>query len=287
LNLRVALVLAQLLREAGAEVHLTREADHRLSREGSSSREELHARIDFLQRHQPHFFVSIHHNAARPHITGHTALYKHNADDDTIYEALARTMNQTLVGAVPGPALHLIKGNYHILRETRIPGTIVEAGFLTNAQFDELANRPEFPQTEATAIRRGAIQFWTEHRTSLTALRTELARQQAEQQPDPQQVTAVALMPDHQTKMAQLLTQVAPTASYDPSEVSEYVQRFLATVVTDPGATVTIAATYADEKIHLSGATSDRSYHDQLIDMLVAMRFYNVVNEIKLPAPDR
>src|SRR5580700_8406626 len=49
LNLRVALELEKLLKENGATVHLTRRADHRLSREGSSNKDELHARIDFFE----------------------------------------------------------------------------------------------------------------------------------------------------------------------------------------------------------------------------------------------
>src|SRR5579859_22338 len=102
LNLRVALELEKLLKENGATVHLTRRADHRLSREGSSNKDELHARIDFFEHHNAHFFLSVRHNAGRPG-AGHTALYKHNAADDTLYEALARDVSDALEGAVPGP----------------------------------------------------------------------------------------------------------------------------------------------------------------------------------------
>src|SRR5262249_1910881 len=132
LNLRVAVELARLLKEKGATVYLTREGDHRLSPEGSSNRDELHARIDFFEHHNAPFLLSVHPNADGPAATGHTALYKHNAPDDTLYEALARDVNDALEGAVPGPKLKLIKGSYHILRETPIPGTISESGFMTN-----------------------------------------------------------------------------------------------------------------------------------------------------------
>jgi N-acetylmuramoyl-L-alanine amidase len=101
LNLRVALELAELLKEKGATVYLPREGDHRLSPEGSSNKDELHARIDFFEHHRTHFFLSVHHNAGKPG-AGHTALYKHNAADDTLYAALAREVNDALEGAVPG-----------------------------------------------------------------------------------------------------------------------------------------------------------------------------------------
>src|SRR5262245_6053474 len=152
LNLRVAVELARLLRQNGATVYLTREEDHRLSPEGSSNKDELHARIDFFEHNNAHSFLSVHHNAGRGTAAGHTALYKHNAADDTLYEALARDVNDTLEGAVPGPKRALIKGSYHILRETAIPGTISESGFMTNPAFDELSTRPDYPGKEAEAL---------------------------------------------------------------------------------------------------------------------------------------
>jgi N-acetylmuramoyl-L-alanine amidase len=121
LNLRVAVELEKLLKDQGATVFMTRRADHRLSPEGSSNKDELHARIDFFEHHAAHFFLSVHHNAGAASATGHTALYKHNAKDDTLYEALATAVNDALEGAVPGPKLKLIKGSYHILRETPFP----------------------------------------------------------------------------------------------------------------------------------------------------------------------
>src|SRR5437588_8038322 len=51
LNLRVASELAKLLREEGATVYVTRDADHRLSPEGSSAKDELHARVDFFEHY--------------------------------------------------------------------------------------------------------------------------------------------------------------------------------------------------------------------------------------------
>src|SRR5207237_9327611 len=109
-------------------------------------------------------FRAAHHNAAPAAATGHTALYKHNAADDALYESLARAVNDALEGAVPGPKRRLIKEPYHILGETPIPGTIAESGFLTNREFDEMSSRAEYPAKEAEAICRGAVQYWTAHK---------------------------------------------------------------------------------------------------------------------------
>jgi N-acetylmuramoyl-L-alanine amidase len=281
LNLRVAVELAKLLKDDGAAVWLTREADHRLSREGSSNKDELHARIDFFEHHDAHFFLSVHHNAGSPG-AGHTALYKHNAKDDALYHALARDVNDALDGAVPGPKLALIKGSYHILRETSIPGTISESGFMTNKEFDELSNRPDYPKREAAAIRKGAVRYWTEHKDALVALRDRLMKERAEHPRDPKTYAAVALNPDFQARMQKLLAQVAPDGKHDPAKVGDYVERFKKEVVADPKATFAVTAEFDGRRIKLSGS-SDRKYHDRLIDMLVAMKMYDIVNDVRLP----
>ena len=287
LNLKVSLELAKLLREKGATVHLTREADHRLSREGSSNKDELHARIDFFEHHDCHFFLSVHHNAGPPTAAGHTCLYKHNAADDALYEGLARAVNDALEGAVPGPKRRLIKGSYHILRETAIPGTISEAGFLTNREFDETSSRPDFPKREAEAICAGAAKYWTEHRAALVALREKLAAERAAAPRDPKEYTATALNPAFQARMRDLLAKVAPGGRYDPARVGDYVAAFKRAVVTDPAATFTLTAAFDGKVVRLTGEVSDRAHHDRLVDLLVAMRLYDIANEVRLPKGPR
>ena len=40
---------------------------------------------------------------------------------------------------------------------------------------------------------------------------------------------------------------------------------------------------YDGKVVKLTGETSDRKYHDQLIDLLVAMKLYAIANQIQLP----
>jgi N-acetylmuramoyl-L-alanine amidase len=286
LNLKVAVELAIILRDAGATVHLTREADHRLSSEGSSNTDELHARIDFFEHHNCHFFVSVHHNAGPASATGHTALYKHNAEDDTLYESLAREVNDALEGAVPGPKRTLIKGSYHILRETAIPGTIAESGFMTNREFDELSSRSDYPKKEAAAIAKGAVAYWSKHRSALVALRERLAKDRAAKPRDPKSYSATALNPGYQARMKALLDKVAPGGKYVASKAGEYVEGFRKAGVGD-GSTLTVRAEVSGGRVRLTGQVLDRKHHDQLIDLLVAMKLYEIVNEVRLPRTDK
>jgi N-acetylmuramoyl-L-alanine amidase len=288
LNLRVAVELAKLLKEKGATVYMTRLGDHRLSREGSSRSDELHARIDFFDHYSPHFFLSVHHNAGGgPNASGHTTLYKSNAKDDTLYKSLAQDVNDALERVVPGPKNKLI-GNvaYHILSQTDIPGTISESGFMTNKAFDELSTQPDYPRKEAEAICKGAIKYWTDHKDALRLLRVRRRVELAEHPRDPKTYTAIELNPDFQAHMKRLLEQVAPGGHYDPAQIGRYIDHFKKTVVTDPKATFTVKGEWDGKQIQLSGATSDRKFHDQLIDLLIAMKLYDITNKIQVPAVD-
>jgi N-acetylmuramoyl-L-alanine amidase len=283
LNLRVAFELEKALKAQGAEVFMTRTADRRLSREGSSNSAELHARIDYFELHDCHFFLSVHHNAGAATASGHTALYKHNAKDDTLYEALAKDVDDALADAVPGPRHKLIKGSYHILRETSIPGTISEAGYMTNAGFDELSAKAAYPKKEADAICAGAVRYWTDHKAALIALQAELKKERLEKPRDPKTFTATDLNPEFQSQMKKLLDDVAPGDSpYQAANVGDYLQSLKKQVVTDPKATFAVKAAFEDGIIKLAGA-SDRKYHDRLIDMLVGMKLYNISNNIQFP----
>ncbi len=285
LNLRVALELAKCLRENGATVYMTREGDRRVSREGTDGKDELHARIDFFEHYNVHFFMSVHHNADGGKASGHTVLYKHNAKDDTLYKAFATDVNEALNGAVPGPKNALIVKSIHILRETDIPGELSEAGFMTNPSYDELSNRPDYPPKEAAALCKGAIKFWKDHKAELVELRDKLAKERDAHPRNPNTYTATDLNPAYQERMKKLLAEIAPEGHYQPKKVGDYLGHFKKLIATDPKATFTVKATFDGKRIKLSGETSVRAYHDQLIDMLVAMKLYDITNDIRFSKP--
>ena len=84
-------------------------------------------------------FVSIHNNAVenRPNISGMETFYYPHANDAEIgltSKEVAEIMQKHLVqelGTIDRGAKH---GNLQVLRETTIPATLVEIGFLTNSE---------------------------------------------------------------------------------------------------------------------------------------------------------
>jgi N-acetylmuramoyl-L-alanine amidase len=291
LNLRVSFELEKLLRENGATVYMTRVADHRLSPEGPTRSDELQARVDFFEHYGPHFFLSVHHNADGPNSSGHTTLYKKDAPKGSLYQSLAETLNDALEGAVPGPKNPLIDrtGNspYYILGHTDIPGSITESGFMTNRSFDELSNRPDYPKQEAEAICKGAIKYWTARKAELIELHDRLQKQRAAKPPDPKTYKAIALNPEYQARMKKLLAEVAPDGKYEAARIGDYIAQLKKIEVTDPKVVFDVKGTFDGTVIKLSGHTSDRKYHDNLINLLVAMKLYNISNGITFPQPSR
>ena len=284
LNLLVSFELEKLLREAGATVYMTRTADRRMSREGGPRSDELQARIDFFDKFEPHFFLSVHHNAGSPG-SGHTTLYKKDAPKGSLYQSLAETVNESLEGAVPGPKLALIDrtGNspYYILGHTDIPGTISESGFMTNRKFDELSNTPEYPKKEAEAICKGAIQYWTARKAELLALHERLHQARVAKPRDPNTFKATDLNPEYQAKMKKLLDEVAPGGKFEAAKIEDYITALKKTV-TDPKV-FDVKGSFDGKRINLTGSVSDRKYQDELINVLVAMKLYDIKNDIQIP----
>ena len=289
LNLRVGLELAKILEEKGAKVYLTRKADHRLSTEGSHKpkggiRSELQARVDFIEHYHPHFWLSVHHNAGGG--SGHTTLYKMNAPDGSLYKQLAADVNDALDEAVPGPKNRMIDRKstlpYYIESHTEVPGTISEAGFMTDQTFDELSAKPDFPAKEAGAISKGAIKYWTARKKELTTLRKKQVDMDAVYPHDPDTFIAIELNPAYQEKMKKLLAKVEPSRKFDPAKIGPYVESFKSIVIDDPTAIFTVKGEFDGKLMKLTGQASKR-HNDLLIDMLIAMRLFNISNRITAP----
>jgi N-acetylmuramoyl-L-alanine amidase len=154
LNLDIARRTAALLRAAGYQVTLTRDADAQVG--GPQLKDDLQARIDVANGAKADAFVSIHHNGigntAIRGIESYFATDRPFSDDSKrlatlLYEQIGRQMAATGYDAYPrgtrsdslavGPGDHffvLSPVNKNVRRATNMPGALVEALFLTNPQ---------------------------------------------------------------------------------------------------------------------------------------------------------
>ncbi len=151
INLRVALLLQEMLEKKGAEVIMSRTADEDIS---------LSQRAKMSREKKSDLFLSIHHNATADSAVNFPIIYFHGKASENkagvalgreIAQALAKYMynGNTPVSLVsdytifPGRGTGVLRGTYGI------PGVIAEASFFTNPEEEERLKQPEHNQQEA------------------------------------------------------------------------------------------------------------------------------------------
>ena len=149
--LAVSLRTEELLRRAGAEVIMTRTEDVDVSHAGSSAARELQARVDVSLAHpEAELFLSVHCNSfTNPDAHGMETYYYPKTDAD---EQFASLLNEELVAAGGLYNRGVKYAKFYILRHTEIPAALVELGFLSNPDEEELLADADYQERLAQAL---------------------------------------------------------------------------------------------------------------------------------------
>jgi N-acetylmuramoyl-L-alanine amidase len=152
-TLDVSLRLAHKLRQAGAIVVMTRDNDTTLS---------LNDRVIKAQAAGAHAFVSVHANAhPNRSVSGTETYYYRGRAGDVESYYLAAHLQTELVKALGLRDIGVKHGNFHVIRETRMPAALVELAFLSNAYDESLLKTDAFREKSAVAIFRGLETFFS------------------------------------------------------------------------------------------------------------------------------
>lgn len=160
-NLAVSRELATLLRQAGAEVMLTREGDTGVAPEGSSLADDLKARVAIANRLKADLFVSVHHNAtldAKKSLETTETYYK--MDDPGPSVDVGAALHRALVRNLQLPNERLMPGNYAVLRNAQVPAVLGEASYLTHPATEQKLRQPEKQLLEAQAYYLGILEYF-------------------------------------------------------------------------------------------------------------------------------
>ena len=163
-DLRVALILRDLLEARGARVLLTRDADTDVP---------LRARADLARDSAADAFVSIHHNATADPTVNFPIIYYHgyssaNEAGVKLARHLARHLTDALFGGSAEPSVvsdHVIfagSGTAVLRHSYGIPGVIGEASFFTNPEEEQRLRDPAWNRREAEAYVRALADFFAE-----------------------------------------------------------------------------------------------------------------------------
>lgn len=158
LNLDLGLKVKAILEKAGARVVMTRQADTDLSAPNMSDRDELRARTLVANNRKADVFVSIHHNSsANPELKGTTTYYF----GKTMYDAvLAQCLHSAMLRGGGLENIGVRTANFFVVKNTTMPAALLEIGFISNRQEEQLLNNQNFQQKMALAIVAGLDQFF-------------------------------------------------------------------------------------------------------------------------------
>ncbi|ADL08527.1 N-acetylmuramoyl-L-alanine amidase [Thermosediminibacter oceani] len=169
INLAVATKLKGVLEKSGAKVVMTRtkdeSLDHRNNKSNSRHKRDLIARVDIINEVKPDIYLSLHVNAERgsPATRGPMVFY-YIEDEES--KRLAELIQAQLEEAYKSAGQEVRKrrpfanSSLFLLCNARVPGVIVELGFMTNAADRRLLQNADFQYKLSSAIERALREYF-------------------------------------------------------------------------------------------------------------------------------
>lgn len=159
LNLDYAKTLKKLLEGRGVKVVMTRESDKALYDEDASSKKtsEMKAREKTIMDHSPDLVVSIHMNSfALKSLRGVKVFYKQSSEPScAVANYIHRSVNSYLGKNFSSPAV----GDYYILNCSPYTSVLIECGYLSNVEEEELLKSKEYREKLMHSVFCGILIF--------------------------------------------------------------------------------------------------------------------------------
>ena len=142
----IAPQVAEILREQGVNVVMTRERDVEV---------DLSPRVQVAERANASVFVSIHANAismSRPDVNGLETFYASNAG-----QRLANTVHNHILQVMGIRDRRVRSARFYVIRRTSMPAILIETGFVTGAEDAPNLADPEWRARMSGAIAEGIL----------------------------------------------------------------------------------------------------------------------------------
>ncbi|WP_169302517.1 N-acetylmuramoyl-L-alanine amidase [Ammonifex degensii] len=167
ITLAVAQRLSHFLRQAGAEVVMTREKDRDLADPDlwdmkERKRQDLERRIALANRLRADAFLSLHVNSfEEADEYGAQTFYQAGSEES---RRLAEAIQQELQFLLGNTERLPKAGDYLVGRLARMPAVVVEIGFLTHPEEKRLLQDPAYQSKVAFAVYAGLARFFAQGR---------------------------------------------------------------------------------------------------------------------------
>lgn len=168
--LEVSKKLATILRQAGAQVFLTRETDRDLSDPDQKSSykarlQDLTRRVELANQKQADLFISVHVNSFPDRREGGAQTFSQPGEVESkkLAEAIQYEMNRFTVN----PGREAKQVDYFTNRMAKMPSAIVEIGFISNPQEEKLLADHIYQEKVAWSIYAGIIRYLSQPETAI------------------------------------------------------------------------------------------------------------------------
>lgn len=173
--LEVSKKLAEILRQAGARVLLTRETDRDLSDPGTKSLhqakiEDLTRRVELANSRRADLFISIHVNSFPDRREDGAQTFSQPGSEES--RKLAVAIQQELNRFLENPGREAKQVDYFANRMTKMPSVIVEIGFISNPREERLMLDPVYQSRIAWSIYAGIARYLAQPRQAVAPAKT-------------------------------------------------------------------------------------------------------------------
>ena len=166
ITLPMALKVAEVFRQAGANVLLTREddtfvCDPKYASWPSQQRANLDARASLANDNNAAIFLSIHVNSfpGDPRQKGAQVFAEPGSGSSL---ELAKAIQFELVRILGNTKREAKQEDYYITRMTKMPAVLIEVGFISNPEETRLMMDPAYQNKLAWAIYAGVVKYFSE-----------------------------------------------------------------------------------------------------------------------------
>lgn len=167
INLKIALYLKELLENQDIDVLLTRDTDMDLSITSSNRKiSDMKERIAFIQKNDANLVISIHQNSyITSEVYGAQCFYHPDSREG---KHLASSIQEQIITSTKQEKIRYIKSNddYYLLKHSPLPTVIVECGFLSNKEEEQLLLSNEYQRKMAWGIHLGILQYLNQNKAA-------------------------------------------------------------------------------------------------------------------------
>lgn len=160
INLKLVMLLRDNLVSKGAMVYLTREGDYDLSNGAvSRKRNDLYNRAKMINDSKADLYISIHLNSTNDGRWRGLQIFYNSINKEN--KLVAEKVNEILVSNLSYVREIKNDNSYYMYKHIKIPGILIEAGFISNASDNYLLRNKDYQDKLINNIVYGIINYYS------------------------------------------------------------------------------------------------------------------------------